>query len=582
MPRRRLAPSLLVGLLLVAVGGALPAEAATPVAELRDVGPDHWAYQAIQSLAERYGVMEGFPDRKFRGTRVVSRNELAAALAKVLAAVEKRIAIATGQPLPDPGISPEDLRTIARLQREFREELDALKERQDALEGRLAGLERRARVGGQVRFDYRDWMADPRGTLAGAPSGDVRIRQSLTLEAPLPEDLTFTGVLNADLYAPSPTTNAFLRGVGTAPVMDVYLAEALLRTAEGQRQGVAGLGALRDHLPLGATGLDPFRTPAWTNGTGGFGFVGTPGLALDGSGALAAATTPQGAPVWLAGTSPTADWVDPANSSLYAPHGSLLAAGQGLLGPVRLGLGVSRGVLSGPLVQGGTPLAAASLPGLPTWADGTRATATAGTELGPLKLAAVASGGTDRWLNPAARDKLLGASFDVGGDALSLSGEILTFGSLTPGDWSPGRASLRLGTNDVLGLGVGAHVGWLAGHVAPLSPGAAGGLEFGRRAATDGWSDFDSLGLVLRSPALFIFPSVTLAFQQTGLGGGPGAALGRAAASGFTLQSDLSLFNWPTLTASWSRGKFGTGSQGLLDAAPFTHDQLALSTGVKF
>ncbi|MEB3329645.1 MAG: iron uptake porin [Candidatus Sericytochromatia bacterium] len=582
MPRPPLAYPLLASLALGAAGGALPAQAATPVAELRDVGPDHWAYQAIQALVERYGVMEGFPDKKFHGSRLVSRNQLAAALAKLLATVEKRIAIATGQPLPEPGISPEDLRTIARLQREFREELDALKERQDSLEGRLAGLEKRVRLGGELRFDHRDWLADPRGTLTGAPAGDVRVRQALTLEAPLPRGLTFTGVLNADLYAPSPAGNAFLRGVGATPVMDVYLAEALLRSAEGQRQAAAGLGALRDHLPLGASGPDPFRAPTWTNGTGGFGFVGTPGLAFDPTGALTAATTAVGAPVWLAGTSPTADWVDPANSSLYAPHGSLLAAGHGLIGPVRLGLGLSRGVLSGPLMQGGTPLTAASLPGLPTWADGTRATATAGAELGPLSVSAVASGGSDRGLEPAARNKLLGASFDLGDEALSLAGEFLAFGSLTPGDWSPGRASLRLGSSDLLGLGLGAHVGWLAGQVAPLTPGASGTPEFTRRAVAGHWSEFDSLGLVLRTPALFILPSVTLAFQQTGLGGGPTAALSRATASGFTLQTDLSLFNWPQVTASWSRGKFGTGPQGLLDAAPFTHDQLAISTGVKF
>ncbi|MEB3221848.1 MAG: iron uptake porin [Candidatus Sericytochromatia bacterium] len=580
MHRRHFAFPLLASLVLVGLAGALPAQAATTVSELRDVGPDHWAYQAIQALTERYGVMDGFPDRKFRGSRSVTRNELAAALAKVMATVEKRIAIATGQPLPDPGISPEDLRTIARLQREFREELDALKERLDGLDGRLATVEKRARLGGQVRFDYRDWTADPRGSLAGAPSGDVRIRQSLTLEAPLPEDLTLTGVLNADVYAPSPATNAFLRGASAAPVTDVYLAEALLRFAQGQ--GVAGLGALRNHLTLGTSALDPFRATAWTNGTGGFGFVGTPGLSLDTAGAVVAATSPQGAPLWLAGTSPTADWLDPANSTLYAPHGSLLAAGNGLLGPVRLGLAVSRGVLSGPLVQGGAPLTATSLPGLPTWGDGSRITATLGTEVGPVRLSAVAAGQTDRWLQPAGRDKLAGASFELGDDGLALAGEVLAVSSLTPGDWSPSRAALRLGANDLLGLGLGAHVGWLAGQLAPLVPGPGGAQEFQRRPGTGAWSDFDSLGVALRSPAVFIVPSVTVALQQTGVGGGPAGALANASASGVTVQTDLALLNWPVLTASWSRGKFGGGQQGLLDPTPFTHDQVAVSTSVKF
>ena len=35
----------------------------TSVSQLTDVDPTHWAFQALQSLVERYGCIEGYPDR---------------------------------------------------------------------------------------------------------------------------------------------------------------------------------------------------------------------------------------------------------------------------------------------------------------------------------------------------------------------------------------------------------------------------------------------------------------------------------------------------------------------------------------
>jgi len=37
----------------------------TSVSQLSDVQPD-WAFQALQSLVERYGVIAGYPDSSFR------------------------------------------------------------------------------------------------------------------------------------------------------------------------------------------------------------------------------------------------------------------------------------------------------------------------------------------------------------------------------------------------------------------------------------------------------------------------------------------------------------------------------------
>ena len=47
----------------------------TSVSQLTDVDPTHWAFQALQSLVERYGCIEGYPDRTYRGNRALTRYE---------------------------------------------------------------------------------------------------------------------------------------------------------------------------------------------------------------------------------------------------------------------------------------------------------------------------------------------------------------------------------------------------------------------------------------------------------------------------------------------------------------------------
>lgn len=560
--------------------------AASGVADMRDVSSEHWAAQAIQSLSEKYGVMSGFPDKSFQGARTVSRYELAAALAKLIATLERRIAIATGTPVPDAGIAPEDLRTIARLQREFREELDLVKERLDGLENRIGEVDKRLKVSGSVRVDYRDWLSDPRNTLSTLPDADFRVRQALDFEAKLPRDLAFQSTLMADLYAPPSAANAFLRGSTSRPVMDVYLSKALMRYNPGWADIHAGVGSLRQHLSYGHAKADPFKASVWSNGTGGFGFVGTPGLDLDTAGQPTLANAPGGAAVWQPGTETAIDFVDPNNSKLYGAQGDVLATTQFVSGPLRFGLGFTRGGLSGPLLQGGTTLTASSLPAFAQWDQPSRMVAAAAFDGGIARLHALTSAPNGTWLDPSARNRFAAAGFELGGEALALTGEWLAQGALSPTSWASHRAALRLGSSNLLDTGVGLHLGWLSGHLASLTPSLArpGLIEFTTRPNGPTQPDFQSLGLLVRTPAVLIIPSFTLALQQTG--GGPdglNGALQTPFASGLTLQTELALFDLPALQFEYSRGKFGLGSpQGLFSAAPFTHDQLALSTGLTF
>lgn len=103
----------------------------TSVSELSDVRPTDWAFQAVQSLVERYGCIEGYPDKTFRGSRAATRYELAAALNACLNQISAQLG----------GLTPEDLATIKRLQDEFAAELATLRGRVDALEARTTELE---------------------------------------------------------------------------------------------------------------------------------------------------------------------------------------------------------------------------------------------------------------------------------------------------------------------------------------------------------------------------------------------------------------------------------------------------------
>ncbi len=101
----------------------------TSVSQLSDVQPTDWAFQALQSLVERYGCIAGYPDGTFRGNRAATRYELAAALNACLDQISDRFA------------TKEDLETVKALQEEFKAELATLKGRVDGLEARTATLE---------------------------------------------------------------------------------------------------------------------------------------------------------------------------------------------------------------------------------------------------------------------------------------------------------------------------------------------------------------------------------------------------------------------------------------------------------
>jgi predicted PhzF superfamily epimerase YddE/YHI9 len=90
----------------------------TSVSQLSDVRPTDWAFQALQSLVERYGCIVGYPDKTFRGNRALTRFEFAAGLNACLDRVNELIAASTADL-----VKKEDLATLQKLQEEFATEL---------------------------------------------------------------------------------------------------------------------------------------------------------------------------------------------------------------------------------------------------------------------------------------------------------------------------------------------------------------------------------------------------------------------------------------------------------------------------
>ncbi|MDY7051288.1 iron uptake porin [Limnospira fusiformis] len=142
----------------------------TSVSQLSDVQPTDWAFQALQSLVERYGCIAGYPDGTFRGNRALTRFEFAAGLNACLERVNELINAATADL-----VTREDLAKMQRLMEEFGAELASIRGRVTVLEARTAELEANqfsttTRLHGEVVFWPGDSFGDrARHNVAGGP-----------------------------------------------------------------------------------------------------------------------------------------------------------------------------------------------------------------------------------------------------------------------------------------------------------------------------------------------------------------------------------------------------------------------------
>lgn len=169
----------------------------TSVSQLSDVQPTDWAFQALQSLVERYGCIAGYPDGTFRGNRALTRFEFAAGVNACLERVNELINAATADL-----VTREDLAKMQRLMEEFAAELASIRGRVTVLEARTAELEANqfsttTKLHGEVIFWPGDSFGDrARHNVAGGPKGspnDDPTQTYLGYRVRLDFDTSFTG-----------------------------------------------------------------------------------------------------------------------------------------------------------------------------------------------------------------------------------------------------------------------------------------------------------------------------------------------------------------------------------------------------
>lgn len=161
------------------------------VSELTDVDPNSWAFQALKSIVERFGCLEGYPNKTYLGNRATSRYEFAAGLNACLEKVNDLITSNTSNKA-----TKEDLAVLKRLQDEFAAELIALRGRVDALEAKTKDIESKlfnvnSKLDGSVVMAVTGGGASSDQTLSFAPAtsgayGDSQVAQLLASGAPGP------------------------------------------------------------------------------------------------------------------------------------------------------------------------------------------------------------------------------------------------------------------------------------------------------------------------------------------------------------------------------------------------------------
>lgn len=149
----------------VSAGVLLPVAAHAQAGPFADVPQTHWAYDAVQQLAQR-GIFTGYPDGTFAGKRALTRYEFAVALQRMLQEVQRNIAAIelkpgppgpagaagkpgvpgargpvgpTGPPGPT-GVAPGELAELRRQQGLLRNDITALQKLAQEFSSELAML----------------------------------------------------------------------------------------------------------------------------------------------------------------------------------------------------------------------------------------------------------------------------------------------------------------------------------------------------------------------------------------------------------------------------------------------------------
>ncbi|QHG16080.1 iron uptake porin [Nostoc sp. ATCC 53789] len=276
----------------------------TSVSQLKDVQPSDWAFDALQSLVERYGCIAGYHDGNYLGNRTISRYEFAAGLNACLERINEAMP-ASGYAYANNKINTvnsEDLILLQRLQSEFKAELQQLQQRVEAVENRTTELQANqfsttTRLFGQAVFSVQgtnspDVDLFPRD---GVPERQGKTNLTFTSSTQLTLATSFTGrdLLLTGLSAGNLGSNAALLSTNMGRLgfesntdNNLVVSDLSYRFVVSDNLGIvvgtAGVNPIntfRGISPLegssdGAISLFGQRNPILSigNGTGGIGF----------------------------------------------------------------------------------------------------------------------------------------------------------------------------------------------------------------------------------------------------------------------------------------------------------------------
>ncbi|MDZ8134479.1 MAG: iron uptake porin [Nostoc sp. DedQUE04] len=214
----------------------------TSVSQLSDIKPTDWAFQALQSLVERYGVIAGYTDGTFKGDRSLTRYEFAAGLNAALDRLNELIATSTTDL-----VKREDLDTIKKLQEQFSPELAQLRGRVDSLEARNAKLE-------STQFTTTTKLIGRVQIVAG----ELLAGNNVITKRPAPNNLTLQGSTTLRLNTSFNGKDSLgitigggnIESLGQAPPTQLNPTGGLLGTYEGRTADNANISFPRNTLIL--------------------------------------------------------------------------------------------------------------------------------------------------------------------------------------------------------------------------------------------------------------------------------------------------------------------------------------------
>jgi hypothetical protein len=174
----------------------------TSVSQLSDVKPTDWAFQALQSLVERYGCIAGYPNGTYKGDRPITRYEFAAGLNACITQINELIRQSNS-------VTQTDLQQLQRLQETFAKELADIQSRITALEGKSDRLSSQqfsttTKLSGQVIMGLQGRSAN---------TADLNPRDGVKETRDPATGLSFGYSAQLSLYTQLPNRSIFLLGL---------------------------------------------------------------------------------------------------------------------------------------------------------------------------------------------------------------------------------------------------------------------------------------------------------------------------------------------------------------------------------